>query len=117
MASRYVPESGDVVWLQFSPQSGHEQAGHRPAFVVSPRAYNAKVGLALLCPLTTVVKGYPFEVRLPEGLPATGAVLADQVKSLDWRARGAKFLCAVPAETLAEVRGKIVALVEHPTET
>ena len=117
MAARYSPDAGDVVWLQFSPQSGHEQAGHRPAFVVSPSSYNVKVGLALMCPLTTVVKGYPFEVALPSGIAATGAILADQVKSLDWRARGAKLLCSVPPDVLAEVRGKIVALVGDPTDT
>ena len=90
MASRYVPDRGDVVWLQFSPQADHEQAGKRPALVVSPRAYNRKAGLALFCPITGRVKGYPFEVDMPEGLPATGCILSDQVKSLDWRERKAR---------------------------
>lgn len=84
-ARRYVPERGDVVWLQFDPQAGHEQAGHRPALVVSPKAYNGRVGLALFCPVTSRVKGYPFEVQFPAGGKFEGAVLADQVKSLDWR--------------------------------
>jgi len=86
-ARAYVPQRGDVVWISLNPQAGHDQAGRRPAVVVSPGSYNAKTGLALLCPITSQVKGYPFEVRLPEGLPATGAVLSDQVKCLDWRAR------------------------------
>src|SRR5207247_3798498 len=85
----YVPERGDAVWITLDPQAGHEQAGRRPALVLSPLAYNSRVGLALLCPLTNQVKGYPFEVELPEGLPVAGAVLADQVKNLDWRARKA----------------------------
>ncbi len=85
----YVPSRGDVVWLTFNPQSGHEQAGRRPAVVLSPRAYNAKVGLAIFCPVTSKVKGYPFEVALPEGFAVQGVILADQVKSLDWRARRA----------------------------
>ena len=90
MARAYAPDRGDIVWLQFDPQAGHEQAGHRPALVISPRAYNRKVGLALCCPITNQVKGYPFEVVLPAASKANGAVLADQVKSLDWRIRKAK---------------------------
>lgn len=107
----YVPERGDIVWLQFDPQAGHEQAGRRPALVISPRAYNGRVGLALFCPLTTQVKGYPFEVVLPAGGPAVGAVLADQVKSLDWGARGARKFAQVNEMTMAEVLGKIGVLV------
>ncbi len=87
-AAAYVPERGDLVWLDFDPRAGHEQAGTRPALVISPRAYNRKVGLALLCPVTSQVKGYPFEVRLPAGLPVQGVVLSDQLKSLDWQAKG-----------------------------
>lgn len=82
MARRYVPSRGDVVWLSFSPQAGHEQAGRRPALVVSPASYNRKVGLALLCPITSQVKGYPFEVSLPAGLEVSGVVLSDQIKVL-----------------------------------
>jgi mRNA interferase MazF len=83
MPARSVPDRGDVVWLEFDPQAGHEQAGHRPAVVLSPRAYNQKSGLALFCPITSRIKGYPFEVVLPPDLPVQGAVLCDQVKSLD----------------------------------
>lgn len=107
----YVPERGDLVRLQFDPQAGHEQVGHRPALVVSPRAYNGRVGLALFCPLTAQVKGYPFEVLLPAGGPAAGAILADQVKSLDWGARGARKFAQVNEVTMAEVLGKIGVLV------
>src|SRR5437762_13948374 len=82
----YVPERGDAVWLTLDPQAGHEQAGRRPALVLSPAAYNGRVGLALCCPITNQAKGYPFEVALPDGLAVSGVVLADQVKSLDWRA-------------------------------
>jgi len=99
------------VWLQFDPQAGHEQAGRRPALVVSPLAYNAKVGLALLCPITTHVKGYPFEVLVPPGSKITGAILADQVKSLDWRARRASFVCRMPKAVVDEVLDRIRALV------
>lgn len=111
MAARYVPERGDVVWLQFSPQSGHEQAGHRPAVVVSPRAYNQKVGWGLFCPLTSKVKGYPFEVVVPPGMVVTGAILADQVKNLDWRVRSAKFAGHLPSPVLDEVLAKLQLLL------
>ena len=107
----YVPERGDVVWITLSPQAGHEQAGRRPAVVLSPAAYNGKVSLAVLCPVTTQVKGYPFEVRIPEGLAVSGVVLADQVKSLDWRAREAEFACRLPAETMQEVLQKAGVLL------
>ena len=107
----YVPERGDVVWITLNPQAGHEQAGRRPAVVVSPAAYNSKVGLALLCPVTSQVKGYPFEVPVPKGLTVAGAVLADQIKSLDWRAREAEFACSLPAETVCDVLRKAVALL------
>ena len=112
MASRYVPARGDVVWLQFDPQGGHEQAGRRPAFVISPKTYNQKVGLALLCPITSKLKGYPFEVELPEGLEVHGAVLSDQIKSLDWRSHDAKRLGVVPASVVEEVLAKILTLVQ-----
>jgi len=107
----YVPERGDVVWITLNPQAGHEQAGRRPAVVLSPAAYNRKVGLALLCPVTSQVKGYPFEVLLPAGLPLAGAVLSDQVKSLDWRVRKAKRVCALPSGVVAEVLGKLGTLL------
>jgi mRNA interferase MazF len=109
---QYVPERGDIVWLHFTPQAGHEQAGHRPALVISPRSYNRRVGLALFCPVTSQVKGYPFEVALPPGLKAEGAILSDQVKSLDWRVRKAKRVCTVPDEVLDETIARILALVD-----
>ena len=107
----YVPQRGDVVWITLNPQAGHEQAGRRPAVVLSPAAYNGKVGLVLLCPVTNQVKGYPFEVLLPEGLAVSGAILADQVKSLDWRAREAELACRLSAETMREVLQKAGALL------
>ena len=108
----YVPARGDLVWLRFNPQAGHEQAGHRPALVISPGSYNRRVGLAVCCPVTSRVKGYPFEVLLPQGLGVDGAVLSDQVKSLDWRARKARRIGSVPADVLQETVGKIVALLD-----
>lgn len=111
MPKRYVPDRGDVVWLQFNPQAGHEQAGRRPALVISPRAYNGQVGLALLCPITSRIKGYPFEVVFPPGSKVDGAVLADQVKSLDWRARKAERFVRAPGQVTRETLGKIGALV------
>jgi len=107
----WIPERGDVVWITMSPTVGHEQAGRRPALVISPAAYNGKVGLAILCPITSQVKGYPFEVRLPDGLPVEGAVLSDQAKSLDWRARRAEFLCALPQESTSTVLQRLETLV------
>lgn len=107
----YVPARGDLVWLEFDPQTGHEQSGRRPALVVSHTAYNKKVGLALLCPVTSHVKAYPFEVALPAGLRVAGVVLSDQVKSLDWRARRASRITSIPAPVLEQVIARIVALV------
>lgn len=109
--SKYTPERGDLVWITLDPQAGHEQAGRRPALVLSPAAYNGRVGLVLCCPITSQVKGYPFEVPLPEGLPVTGVVGADQVKSLDWRARQVSPICAVPAEVVAEVMRRLQTLL------
>lgn len=107
MAGRYLPEAGDIVWLHFNPQAGHEQAGRRPALVVSPSAYNGKTGLMLNCPMTTQIKGYPFEVLIAGERP--GAVLADQVKSLDWVARKAQHKGRVCTAELNEVRAKVLA--------
>lgn len=109
MTKRYAPDAGDIVWLQFDPQSGHEQAGHRPAVVLSPLAYNDRTSLMLCCPMTTQIKGYPFEVLIAGGEP--GAVLADQVKSLDWRARNAQFKGRVAPAELSEIRLKAAALI------
>jgi mRNA interferase MazF len=108
---RYVPERGDLVWLQFTPQSGHEQSGRRPAVVLSPRAYNEKVGLALFCPVTSKRKGYPFEVVLPPDLPVHGVILSDQLKSLDWQAREAEYIASLPKEVIAEVLQKVRLLL------
>jgi mRNA interferase MazF len=108
--SGQAPDRGDLVWLNFDPQSGHEQAGKRPALVLSPRAYNAKVGLALFCPITSHVKGYPFEVALPANGKIKGVVLCDQVKNLDWRARQAKIIERAPPQAVAEVIRKLKAL-------
>ncbi len=109
----YCPKRGDVVWLTFTPQVGHEQAGHRPALTLSPEAYNRKVGLGIFCPITSHVKGYPFEVAIPKGLKAEGVVLADQVKNLDWRARNAQFCCRIPGSTLSDVLLKLRALLDE----
>ncbi|WP_309684248.1 endoribonuclease MazF [Polaromonas sp.] len=111
MAARYVPEAGDIVWLQFDPQAGHEQAGHRPALVVSPSGYNAKTGLMVCCPMTTQIKGYPFEVAIAGDRATAGAALADQVKNLDWVARKARYKGKASVEELAQVRAKIAALL------
>lgn len=110
--ARYVPQPGDIVWLEFDPQAGHEQAGHRPAVVLSPRNYNEATGLMLCCPMTTQVKGYPFEVLIPGDKPSVA--LADQVKSLEWVARKAKRKGTVAHEQLTEIRGKAIALVGRP---
>ena len=107
----YVPKRGDVVWITLNPQAGHEQAGRRPAVVLSPAAYYGKVGLAILCPITRQVKGYPFEVQIPRGLAVSGVILTDQVKSLDWRARGAELAGRLPVATVAEVLQKLNTLL------
>ena len=109
----YVPDSGDIVWIMFNPHAGREQAGHRPALVLSPKAYNGKVGLAILCPITGQVKGYPFEVLIPEWLEVQGAILSDQVKSLDWKARKAEFKCKLPPENFNEVVKKLNTLIRE----
>ena len=109
----YIPDSGDIIWITFNPQAGHEQAGRRPALVLSPATYNGKVGLAILCPITSQVKGYPFEVIIPDGLAISGAILSDQVKSLDWKARKAEFGCKLPSTTFNEVVQKLSTLISQ----
>lgn len=111
MAKPYIPDTGDIVWLQFDPQAGHEQAGHRPALVLSPQIYNRKSSLILCCPMTTQIKGYPFEVVVVvDGIMT--AVLADQIKSLDWKARKAKFKSKISTLDLSEVKSKIKPLLQ-----
>ena len=112
MARPYVPDRGDIVWLRFDPQAGREHAGRRPAVVLSPRAYNQQVGLALFCPITTRVKGYPFEVPLPARTKLKGVILSDHVKSVDWRARSASKLARVSREVMEEVTKRVLALVD-----
>mgnify|MGYP001052191720 CR=1 FL=1 len=107
----YVPRRGDAVWLQFNPQAGSEQAGRRPAVVISPEAYNGRVGLMICCPITNQQKGYPFEVALPDGVGVTGVILSDQVKSLDWRARQADFIIALPDDVVEDVLAKLRTLL------
>ena len=109
----FAPDRGDLVWLNFTPQAGHEMKDSHPALVLSPKSYNAKVGLALFCPITSKIKNYPFEVALPKGLEIHGVVLAAQIKSLDWRARKARRAGKIPAEVLSEVLGKARALLSE----
>jgi mRNA interferase MazF len=111
MVKSYIPARGDIVWLNFDPQVGHEHSGHRPALVLSPSEYNERIGLMLCCPMTNQVKGYPFEV-LVDGNPKKGAILSDQVKSMDWREREAEKKGNVTKGTLAEVVGKIKTMME-----
>jgi len=108
---RYIPERGDIVYLDFDPTKGHEQKGHRPAFVLSPRAYNQRSSLALMMPITRQQKGYPFEVPLPDGLQVQGAILVDQIRCLDWNARSIRFVEAVADAVIEEVQAKIYPLI------
>jgi mRNA interferase MazF len=111
MVKNYIPDRGDIVLLDFNPKSGKEQAGKRPAVVISPKIYNARVGLAIFCPVTSKIKNYPFEVLLAKNLKTKGAVLSDHVKSLDWKARNARFLEKISEENLQEVLGKLELLL------
>lgn len=110
-AAESVPERGDVLWLNFDSDTGHEQRGRRPAVTISPRSYNSRNGLLIACPITTAVKGYTFEVVLPEGLPVSGSVLADQVRTFDWRARKPRRICSLPKEVTDDVVDKLSVLV------
>ncbi len=107
----YVPQHGDAVWITFDPQAGSEQAGRRPALVLSPSAYNGKVGLAICCPITGRSKGYVYEVAVPPGLGVSGVILVDQIKCLDWRARKADFICPLPTGTVQDVLAKLTTLL------
>ena len=111
MTRSYVPNTGDLIWLTFDPQAGREQAGRRPALVLSPAVYNEKTNLALVCPISSRVKGYPFEVSLPEGLAISGVVLSDHLKSLDWKQRKAEFAARVPAEVVSDVLARLAPLL------
>jgi mRNA interferase MazF len=107
----FVPDAGDFVWLTFDPQAGREQAGRRPALVLSPKMYHVRSGLALACPITNQAKGYPFEVAVPSGSGTTGVILADHLKSVDWKARHAERLGRCTNEVMEEVRAKLAALL------
>lgn len=111
MPGSYIPSRGDLVWLEFSPQSGHEQAGRRPALVISPNIYNEKAGLALFCPITSQVKGYPFELALPKKVEVSGVILCDQIRSLDWKRRHAKKIGKVSASILEAAIELIMSLI------
>ena len=111
MVKAYIPVRGDVIWINLNPQTGHERKGRRPALVLSPEEYNKKVGLAIFCPITNQVKGYPFEVLIPEGLKTSGVILADQVKSLDWKTRNAELICRIPEEVTKIVLERIYTLL------
>jgi mRNA interferase MazF len=107
----YVPDRGDIVWLSFDPQAGHEQAGKHPALVISPAIYNSRAILAVVCPITSHIKGYPFEVEIPAGLKVGGAILTDHLKSLDWKALKAELICHIPEEILSDCQAKIRVLI------
>jgi mRNA interferase MazF len=107
----YIPQRGDLIWLTFNPQAGHEQAGRRPAVILSPSGYNAKTSLALICPVTSQIKGYPFEIAIPQGVPIQGVILSDQIRSLDWRARRAERVGSLPVETIAQILERLKALL------
>ena len=111
MTTGYVPQRGDLLWLSFEPQAGHEQAGRRPAFVLSPESYNRRTSLLLACPVTSRAKGYPFEVALPGDLPVKGVILADQIKSLDWNARKAEFVAPTPIAVIEDVLSLVLPLI------
>lgn len=110
-SKQYIPDCGDIVWLTFNPQSGHKQSGRRLALVVSPLVYNGKTNLAIFCPITSQVKDYPFEVKLPEDLEISGVILSDQIKNLDWKAREAEYICKLPKPLLTETLNKINTLL------
>ncbi len=107
----YTPNRGDIVWINFDPQAGHEQAGRRPALILSPESYNSKVGLTILCPITSEKKGYPFEVQIPDGLPVRGVVLSDQAKSMDWKIRKTEFNCKLDNQSVEQVLQRLHTLL------
>lgn len=111
----YVPDRGDLVWLEFTPQAGSEQRGRIPALILSPKTYNGKVGLTLFCPVTSTIKGYPFEVQLPHGSAVNGVVLSDQLKSFDWRSRKVIFIERTSSDVMAMVTARVLPLLEADT--
>src|SRR5438874_5544322 len=112
MVKTMAPDRGDLVWLEFDPQTGREQAGRRPAVVLSPASYNRPTGLAVVCPITSKQKGYPFEVTIPKGLAVSGVILADQTRNVDWQQRKAKRIGKMPEEVVADVVAKEMALID-----
>ena len=108
----HIPDRGDVIWINFNPQTGHEQAGRRPVLVLSPIAYNQKVGMAILCPITKQSKGYPFEVKIPTGYKVSGVILSDQIKCLDWRVREAEHICKLSQRIMLNVLKKLNTLIK-----
>lgn len=111
VVENYVPSRGDIVWLDFDPQSGSEQKGRRPAITISPKEYNKKVGLGLFCPITSKIKGYPFEVEIDPKIKTKGVVLTDQIKSLDWRNRNAEFFEKVPKDIINKIQELLSLLI------
>jgi len=109
--TKHYPDKGDIVWIDMNPQLGHEQAGRRPAIIMSPLKYNSKVGLALVCPITSHIKGYPFEVVIPDGFKVKGAILADQIRNVDWTARNIELIFKAPQPLIDEVQEKINAIL------
>lgn len=109
--AEYSPNRGDIVWINFNPQAGHEQSGRRPALILSPKNYNSKVGLAILCPITSKRKGYPFEVQIPKGLSISGVILSDQAKSMDWKIRNSEFICKLDNQSVEQVLQKLNTLL------
>lgn len=109
----YIPGKGDIVWIDFNPQSGHEQAGRRPALVLSPYNYNAKIGLVLVCPITSKVKNFSFETKIPENININGVILSDQIKSFDWKKRNVDYISTIQPNTFNEVIDKLGTLLEH----
>lgn len=114
VTKKYIPEYGDVIWLEFDPQAGREQSGRRPAVVISPSNYNKAVSLALVCPITSRSKNYPFEVKLPDDGKIKGVILADHVKNIDWNCRNAKFITKISSQVMAEIVEKIDVIIKHP---
>ena len=110
-SGKYVPDRGDIVWLNFTPQTDHEQRGKRPALILSPKIYNEKTSLCICLPITTKVKGYPFEVPLPKGLEVEGVILSDQIKNLDYVARDVTYICEAPQEVVSNVQKNVLALL------